>query len=337
MKKQLLTICGALMISGSVFAQFTAAQIWSLNLRVDPISHNSINLAGIQMDVTYNSKGIPLSGISSAPVGYPTFRITSTVTGNSVVCISSEKDGNTPWEDTERATFTGDGINDTSILVERSNNGSPFTNDGKVIIQRGSNPNQFAHHTYRWINSEWQLTSKAFYYTSNNRVDSVVGYKVTGSDSTRSAFTYFYYSNGLDSTLETSFQVMTNRFELVNKCIVELKESGKTKSFGIYNSNNGTWNKSAVVTYSNGPTSSINENEVENAFSIYPNPATATLQLTPLQNMNIQEVALLNMNGQKVKAIEGLSTIDISDLTNGLYFLQIISDKGTSTQKFIKN
>jgi len=336
MKKHLLSLAGLFLITLSTFAQFTAGEIWSMNLRVDPITHNSINLAGIEMAISYNSRGIPLSGISAPQPGLPLFQITSTVSGNSVICLSQEKDGNNPWEDRERTTFSSDGTNDTTIVVERSNNGGPFLNTSKIVILRGSNPNQFSHIGYRWNNNQWELGSKTFYYISSNKLDSVVGFTIAGTDSTRNSFTYFYYSNGLDSSLQSILQTSTNQFDLRNKIIVEQKENGKTKRFGIYAKNTSTFIKTATVTYSN-IASSIGEYEINNAFSLYPNPANSNLQLNVSSNLLAQTITIIDTKGQMVKEIAFSSTIDISDLSNGIYFVQVKSEKGLSTQKFIKN
>ena len=37
-----------------------------------------------------------------------------------------------------------------------------------------------------------------------------------------------------------------------------------------------------------------------------------------------------------VKEAKNVSTLNISELANGLYFIQVSTDKGNSTQKFIK-
>lgn len=68
----------------------------------------------------------------------------------------------------------------------------------------------------------------------------------------------------------------------------------------------------------------------------YPNPATATLHLTLAENLEINLVNILNMSGQKVKEFTDVTTISVQDLPNGLYFIQVVSNKNTFIQKFIK-
>lgn len=66
----------------------------------------------------------------------------------------------------------------------------------------------------------------------------------------------------------------------------------------------------------------IESNVAEN-FSIYPNPATDIVNIV---SQNASELAIYNATGKEVKRIctnEGSTSIDISDLPNGMYFIVI--------------
>ena len=66
-------------------------------------------------------------------------------------------------------------------------------------------------------------------------------------------------------------------------------------------------------------------------MSLYPNPATDRLNITLSQNA---EIVVYNIMGQSVMTVEGhagANTLNISDLTSGIYFV----NAGTETQKFI--
>lgn len=71
-------------------------------------------------------------------------------------------------------------------------------------------------------------------------------------------------------------------------------------------------------------------------INVYPNPATKTIELNFTENTSVQNVVILNTNGQKVKETNEFSGIDVSELSVGLYFVQVTTDKGISIQKFIK-
>jgi hypothetical protein len=343
MKKHVLSLASLFLLTLSSYAQFTAGEIWSLNLRVDPISHDFINLAGIQMgNLTYDSKGVPLTGSSTSTMpGVPTFRITSTVTGKTTVCISSEKEGTDPWEDVERTTFIADATGDTSIIVERSNNGGPFANSSKITIERGSTPNQFTQFSYRWLSNDWQLSGKAIYYLNNSRIDSLVGFKVDGSNFTRNAYTVFYYSNGLDSSLQTVLQASTNLFELTNKVIVTQKENAKTKSFAVYarNGSGMPLQQTGVIVYGNNTPNAINENALDNNFAVYPNPAKEMVNVTPSDNASIFSTKVFDISGSRMNTsnsiVDNKALINTSNLSSGIYFIEVATDKGTATKKII--
>ena len=86
-----------------------------------------------------------------------------------------------------------------------------------------------------------------------------------------------------------------------------------------------------------GPQASIAEIEIE--FNLYPNPATNEVQV--VSSEPIQDIRIFSSNGQEVSYLFNASldeqlTLDLSNLTNGLYYVQITTEKGISTQKLIK-
>jgi len=70
-------------------------------------------------------------------------------------------------------------------------------------------------------------------------------------------------------------------------------------------------------------------------ISIYPNPTTFQLTLNTAEQ--IQSISILDITGKKVKTVvTNTNTIDVSDLTKGIYFLQIQTKNGMAVSKFIK-
>ncbi|MAO11366.1 MAG: hypothetical protein CMC07_10895 [Flavobacteriaceae bacterium] len=87
--------------------------------------------------------------------------------------------------------------------------------------------------------------------------------------------------------------------------------------------------------YRDSPLLSIPEQE-DFAISIYPNPATDQLFLKSGSN-SIQSVSIINLQGQKVLGFtDQTEVMDISQLSSGVYFVEITVEKGTSVQKLIK-
>ncbi len=80
---------------------------------------------------------------------------------------------------------------------------------------------------------------------------------------------------------------------------------------------------------------------LSNIFSISPNPANDLVKISNTDNININEISITDLNGRIVKTAtyKNVSNIEINvaDLTTGLYFLNINSDKGIVTKKIMKN
>lgn len=86
----------------------------------------------------------------------------------------------------------------------------------------------------------------------------------------------------------------------------------------------------------------IRQVKVQPTISIYPNPnnGTFTLSYSQLQIPNSQFI-IVDVLGRTVYThyiynIEGKETIDVSDLSNGVYFYQLINGKETLRGKFVK-
>ncbi|WP_134145278.1 T9SS type A sorting domain-containing protein [Flavobacterium sp. 270] len=79
--------------------------------------------------------------------------------------------------------------------------------------------------------------------------------------------------------------------------------------------------------------------EFSNYISLYPNPAGDVLNITSKENIDINSIKIYDVLGQLVIAVPNAklaSKIDVSKLRTGNYFLNIQSDKGTSSVKFLK-
>jgi len=88
----------------------------------------------------------------------------------------------------------------------------------------------------------------------------------------------------------------------------------------------------SLVTFE-GP-DGINENEIN--VSIYPNPATNSLNIS--SKSKISNVKVLNYLGQTIDNfyVKGVEvTINTSAYNSGIYFIQIETEKGISTQKIV--
>ncbi|MCF6278791.1 MAG: T9SS type A sorting domain-containing protein [Flavobacteriaceae bacterium] len=81
---------------------------------------------------------------------------------------------------------------------------------------------------------------------------------------------------------------------------------------------------------------SINDENIENTITITPNPTSNTFTID-LGNETLKKVIIYNQLGQQVKKVT-TNEVDISNLSNGIYFVKVTSQSGkTATKKIIKN
>lgn len=77
--------------------------------------------------------------------------------------------------------------------------------------------------------------------------------------------------------------------------------------------------------------------QLENSIVLYPNPATTILNINI--GMTPAKVIMHDLNGRLLLSQNILdydTAIDIGNLSNGVYLLQIVSDSGTCSKKFVK-
>lgn len=73
----------------------------------------------------------------------------------------------------------------------------------------------------------------------------------------------------------------------------------------------------------------------ENSWQIYPNPVEDVLFLEGLAD--VESYAIYDITGKNLSRLNNnTKQIDVSHLTNGVYFLQINTQKGQVTKKFVK-
>ena len=84
-------------------------------------------------------------------------------------------------------------------------------------------------------------------------------------------------------------------------------------------------------------TTSIEENDKPNSFKLYPNPSSQNINLV-FEKMEKRTISLINILGEvilQLKSDKSTLQLDISNYLKGIYFVQVKSDKGISSQKVI--
>jgi len=101
-------------------------------------------------------------------------------------------------------------------------------------------------------------------------------------------------------------------------------DSANYTATGLFEARLGVNEDCTVAIYNSG---------MENSFHVYPNPAVNDLHAIASANAGVDQLALVNIVGNKVKVIDWVSAagkmmIDITDLTEGIYFAQFINTSG---------
>ena len=75
----------------------------------------------------------------------------------------------------------------------------------------------------------------------------------------------------------------------------------------------------------------------KNNFSIYPNPVNNVLNISVKNEISINNLSITDLNGRVVTSSSSSSSIDVSNLSSGVYFVSIETNEGRGTAKFVKN
>jgi len=152
-------------------------------------------------------------------------------------------------------------------------------------------------------------------------------------------YTSIYISSYSGPTISTyTWSNGTNAFSIyVNPTV--------TTTYTVLATNNVGCSSSGTVTQivSNCSTVGINEIDNNNTISIYPNPANdfMTIEVTELVEVaDATTIYIINALGEMVlteKVTSSNTTLNTSNLTNGIYFIKVESKNGSAIKKFIKN
>jgi len=84
----------------------------------------------------------------------------------------------------------------------------------------------------------------------------------------------------------------------------------------------------------------VDDNELSNAISMYPNPATEIVNLSNTSNIALDRAAIYDVNGKLVSDVNldgmiGERAIDVSTLATGVYIVQISGEGATIAKRLI--
>jgi uncharacterized delta-60 repeat protein len=241
--------------------------------------------------------------------------------------------------------LNGDGTKDTSF-----NTGTGFDNavwiiaqqtDGKILV--GGNFSQYNDVNERSIirlNSDGVkdtsfVTGTGFdgsVYTIAQQADGkiLVGGFFSSYNGSAENLIILLNSNG---TKDTSFNTGAGFNNTVYT--IEQQADGKILVGGWYTTYNGDNSSAYLIKLRTEASLSTTSFDTTNAFVIYPNPVQNVLHLQSNNFTSIKSVKIYDLQG-KVVLQDTNDTINVSNLSKGVYIVKITTEEGEVTKKFIK-
>lgn len=90
-------------------------------------------------------------------------------------------------------------------------------------------------------------------------------------------------------------------------------------------------------TTSNCGTDTTNDNSSNYQLSLYPNPSLSTITIIGIDKLQKVNITIFDEKAKRLIKTETSENIDVSPLSNGVYFIQIEQNNHKNSLKFIKN
>ncbi|TXE15264.1 T9SS type A sorting domain-containing protein [Psychroserpens burtonensis] len=118
---------------------------------------------------------------------------------------------------------------------------------------------------------------------------------------------------------------------------VSLSSDGNTLAIGApYNDGNDSDSGHVrIIDLSDAVLLSLENNEISKNFTLYPNPVLNQLQLQLSPKLDYKKATIYNCFGQLVLQSK-TTTINVSSLSSGVYFIEVETNKGKGVKRFIK-
>ncbi|KAA5537613.1 T9SS type A sorting domain-containing protein [Paenimyroides baculatum] len=282
--------------------------------------------------------------ISKCPMNNSSFPYSMTVIGDDAYILTDLINISTPAKNiaTNNAYLT------TPISTFKNTTLTKFTSDGKRsfttylhsgrVIQKTNGNDLFItgeiENTIPNLNS---LTTQNAYQKQHGGKSDIYTYILSGNDS---ALKYgsFYGGDGVDSGVAVT---TTNGYYIFGSSFGNSSASTLFDNSGgmFYGSTSAGFNGAFMAYFTTKPLSS-NEFSKFNV-NIYPNPTVDILNIQRSEIFpNNTSATVYGVNGKRVLNFSlqnsTLNTLDVSNLTSGVYILQISGDNVNQTFKFIK-
>ena len=139
----------------------------------------------------------------------------------------------------------------------------------------------------------------------------------------------FHFPHNYDSSVVVPIQITLKNVWSINSSrqdvrIVNSTDTTTTLQFNTYDG------KPIEVVLSSNP---LGVKDIKSQFSIYPNPANSQIYIN--SNLAITKIDLFDLNGRKIEITLTNNSINISQLSSGIYLLRILTKKGAVISEIV--
>ena len=239
-----------------------------------------------------------------------------------------------------------------------------------------NNPLMFQEYIWNPVASAWDIAYKYNITASGNKITAYMGYEwdattnswlisfkgsitydtngnqilqteqtwntVTNSWKNEYKWTSTYDANNNSlSDIDQNWNSTTNAWENSSRTLYTSNNSNYevTRIYANWNSSTNTWkDQSETDTYYNCLSVGISEeNEAKNTILLYPNPTQTELYVT--SDKEFSDITIFNKNGQIVLKSAATTSLNVSSLEKGIYFVQVLDVNGRllKSEKLIKD
>ena len=275
--------------------------------------------------------GLYIDGMGRSDIGSAAGQYANTVSAN------------TQWEILTTGASSPSTLEGTYQIQNR---GTGMLIDGYGYTENGSSAKQYSSSTTH-PNSKWDLIATGDYYQIKNVGTGMVldGYGRTANGSAVSQYASYTTHNNSKWILIPGVGSDGITYYYIQNVGTGLKIDG----YGRTNNGDELAQYSNTTTHVNAQwkliktlksaqiAPSASDEEKEQGIEVYPNPVTDVLNIVLPEDFENAELAIYNCIGIRVMSISNVtSTIDVSNLDKGLYFICVVCGKDMKTIKFVK-
>ncbi len=210
--------------------------------------------------------------------------------------------------------------NDYAPIMIKSNSGSAssrFSIGVNADVKANGTTGASAGATQPLVNATWFVASSA---TSNVNVDMTTMWSTNmevNSFNRAKAYISHYTNGNWDANVASAATMSGSMYSMTRAGISSFSP------FAVFDENT---------------TLSVDEIVARTNISLYPNPATDVINISVQGNSNDMNAEIYNVSGQVVykAAVQNNSSINISNLPDGMYYIKLNGETANGTQKFIK-